>query len=65
MAHGGQLREILAEFDDDYRLLPPVARHSLLDELSIQIEHEALQFFDPDKRAVLTLALKHFDACRA
>jgi hypothetical protein len=36
----------------------------LRNELSTQIEQEALQFSDPDKRAVLTLALKHFDAWR-
>ena len=59
-----KLREILAEFDDDYRLLRPLNRSVLHNELSIQIEHEALQFSDPDKRAVLTLALKHFDAWR-
>lgn len=60
-----KLREILAEFDDDCRLLPPLARYVLCNELSSQVEHEALQFSDPDKRAVLTLALKHFDAWRA
>jgi len=59
-----KLREILAEFDDDYRLLRPLNRSVLHNELSIQIEHEALQFSDADKRAVLTLALKHFDAWR-
>ena len=57
-----KLREILAEFDNDCRLLPPLGRYVLRSELSNQIEHEALQFSDPDKRAVLTLALKHFDA---
>lgn len=60
-----KLREILAEFDDDCRRLPPLGRCVLRNELSSQIEHEALQFSDPDKRAVLTLALKHFDARRA
>ena len=55
-----KLREILAEFDDDCRVLPTLARYVLRNELSGQIEHEALQFSDPDKRAVLTLALKHF-----
>lgn len=59
-----KLREILAEFDDDCRLLPPLARYVLRNELSTQIEHEALQFSAPNKRAVLTLALKHFDAWR-
>lgn len=60
-----KLREILAEFDDDCRLLPPFGRYVLRNELSSQIEQEALQFSDPDKRAVLTLALKHFDGWRA
>lgn len=60
-----KLREILAEFDDDCALLPPLGRYVLRNELSTQIEQEALQFSDPDKRAVLTLALKHFDAWRA
>lgn len=60
-----KLREILAEFDDDCRLLPPLGRYVLRNELSSQFEHEALQFSDPDKRAVLTLALKHVDAWRA
>lgn len=57
-----KLREILAEFDDDCRLLPPLGRYVARNELASQIEREALQFSDPDKRAVLTLALKHFDA---
>ena len=60
-----KLRKILAEFDDDCSVLPAPARSLLHNELSSQIEREALQFSDPDKRAVLTLALKHFDACRA
>jgi hypothetical protein len=59
-----KLREILAEFDDDCRLLPPLGRYVLRNDLSTQIEQEALQFSDPDKRAVLNLALKHFDAWR-
>ena len=57
-----KLQEILAEFDDHCRLLPPLSRSVLRNELASQIEREALQFSDPDKRAVLTLALKHFDA---
>ncbi len=57
-----KLREILAEFDDDCRRLPVLGRRVLCNELACQIEHEALQFSDPDKRAVLTLAVKHFDA---
>src|ERR1700758_5060520 len=60
-----KLREILAEFDDHCRLLPPLGRYVLRNDLSSQIEYEALQFSDPDKRAVLTLALKHFDTWRA
>ena len=56
------LREILAEFDEDCRLLPPLGRDVARNELASQIEREALQFSDPDKCAVLTLALKHFDA---
>lgn len=59
-----KLREILAEFDEDCRLLSSLSRCGLCDELSSQIEHEALQFSDPDKRAVLTLSVKHFDARR-
>ena len=57
-----KLREILAEFDDDCRRLPALGRRVLCNELAGQIEQEALQFSDPDKRAVLTLALKHLDA---
>lgn len=57
-----KLREILAEFDDDCRQLPRLGRYRLRHELASQIEHEVLQFSDPDKRAVLTLAVKHFDA---
>jgi hypothetical protein len=57
-----KLREILAAFDDDCLTLPSLGRRVLRNELSAQIEHEALQFCDPDKRAVLTLTLKHLDA---
>lgn len=57
-----KLREILAAFDDDCRHLPADAKHALCGELASQIELEALRFSDPDKRAVLTLALKHLDA---
>jgi len=57
-----KLREILAEFDEDCRLLPALGRYVARNELASQIEREALQFADPDKRAVLNLALKHFDA---
>ena len=57
-----KLREILAEFDDDCRRLPALGRYVLRSELATQVEREALRFADPDKRAVLTLAIKHFDA---
>ncbi len=57
-----KLREILTELDDDCRNLPILARRVLYNELASQLEQEALQFSDPDKRAVLTLALKHIDA---
>jgi hypothetical protein len=57
-----KLREILAEFDEDCRQLPRLGRCVLRHDLASQIEHEVLQFSDPDKRAVLALALKHFDA---
>ena len=56
-----KLREILAEFDDDCRALLPLDRYVTRNELASQLEHEALQFSDPDKRAVLTLAFKHLD----
>jgi len=56
------LREILSDFDDDCRQLPQLRRCVLRNELAGQIEREALQFSDPDKRAVLALALKHFNA---
>jgi hypothetical protein len=49
-------------FDDDCRQLPQLSRCVLRNELAGQIEREALQFSHPDKRAVLTLALKHFNA---
>lgn len=60
-----KLRELLAEFDDDCRRLSAPARYMLRNELAGQTELEALQFSDPDKRAVLSLALKHFDAREA
>ena len=56
-----KLREILAEFDEDCRHLPRLGRYVLRNELASQIEQEAVQFSNPEKRAVLTLALKHFD----
>ncbi len=57
-----KLRELLAEFHDDCRRLPAPGRYILRNELSTQIEAEALRLTHPDKRAVLTLALMHFDA---
>ena len=50
-----KLREILAEFDDDRRLLSASGGRLLCQELASQIEQEALQFSDPTKRAVLTI----------
>ena len=56
-----KLREILAEFDDDCRELSASDSQSRRYELASQIEHEVLRFSDPTKRAVLAIALKHFD----
>jgi len=56
-----KLREILAEFDDSCRELSASDKRLLRDELAGQIEQELLRFSDPTKRAVLILALKHFD----
>jgi hypothetical protein len=57
-----KLAEILAEFDADCRVLSQSSTRALRHELATQIEHEVLRFSDYDKRAALTLALKHFDA---
>lgn len=57
-----KLRKILAEFDDDCCDLSASASRLLRHELASQIEQEVLRFSDPAKRAVLTIALKHFDA---
>jgi hypothetical protein len=57
-----ELYEILAEFDDDCGRLPALGRYVVRNELAGQIEREALRFSDPNKRAVLTLAIKHLDA---
>ena len=65
-----KLREILAEFDDDCRLLPPLAGYVLRDELSTQIEHALLLFtslmsapavtpFLPRERVRSTVRLSH------
>ena len=64
-ADGGwqaKLREILAEFDDDCRDLSPSCNRLLRRELATQIEQEVLRFADPNKQAVLSIALKHFDS---
>lgn len=57
-----QLREILSDFDDDCRDLSASDSRLLRHELASQIEQEVLRFSDPSKRAVLVIALKHFDA---
>jgi hypothetical protein len=56
-----KLREILAEFDDDCLELSASDNRLLRHELASQIEHDVLRFSDPPKRAVLAIALKHFD----
>jgi hypothetical protein len=63
-ADGGwkaKLREILAEFDNDCRDLSASCNRQLHDELATQIEQEVLRFADPNKQAILMIALKHFD----
>jgi len=64
-ADGGwkaKLHEILAEFDNDCRDLSRSCNHLLRLELATQIEDEVLRFADPNKQAVLIIALKHFDS---
>ena len=56
-----KLREILADFDDDCRELSAADDRLLRYELASQIERDVLRFSDPTKRAVLAIALKHFD----
>lgn len=56
------LQQILQRFDEDCRKLPHSSSHMLRCELAAQIEHEALGFSDPDKRAVLIVALKHLES---
>ena len=56
-----KLRDILGEFDDDCRELSAADDRLLRYELASQIEHDVLRFSDPTKRAVLAIALKHFD----
>ena len=63
-ADGGwkaKLREILAEFENDCRNLFAFSNRLLRRELATQIEQELLRFADPDKQAVLIIALKHLD----
>jgi len=49
-------------FDNDCRDLSRFSNYLLHRELATQIEHEVLRFSDPDKQAVLVIALKHFDS---
>jgi hypothetical protein len=56
-----KLREILAEFDDDCGELAAADDRQIRYELASQIERNVLRFSDPTKRAVLAIALKHFD----
>ena len=63
-ADGGwraKLREILAEFENDCGNLSASNNRLLRRELATQIEQELLRFADPDKQAVLIIALKHLD----
>ena len=59
---GTGINEILAEFENDCRNLSASSNRLLRHELATQIEHELLRFADPDKQAVLIIALKHLDA---
>src|SRR5262249_19019046 len=64
-ADGGwqaKLRDILAEFDNDCRDLSRSSNRRLRRELATQIEQEVLRFADPNKQAVLCIALKHLDS---
>jgi len=63
-ADGGwraKLREILAAFENDCRNLSASSNRLLRRELATQIEQELLRFADPDKQAILIIALKHLD----
>jgi hypothetical protein len=63
-ADGGwraKLREILAEFENDCGNLSASSNRLLRRELATQIEQELLRFADPDKQAILIIALKHLD----
>jgi len=57
-----KLRKILAEFDNDCRDFSASYNCLLRRELATQIEQEVLRFADPNKQAVLIIALKHFDS---
>jgi len=57
-----KLRKILAEFDNDCRDSSASYNCLLRRELATQIEQEVLRFADPNKQAVLIIALKHFDS---
>jgi hypothetical protein len=52
-----KLREILSDFDDNCRQLPPFGWAVPRNELASQIEHNVLRFSDPTKMAVLALLL--------
>ena len=56
-----KLRETLAEVENDCRNLSASSNRLLRRELATQIEQELLRFADPDKQAVLIIALKHLD----
>ena len=57
-----ELREILAEFDNDCCNLSRSCDRLLRRQLATQIEQEVLRFADPNKQAVLSTALKHFNS---
>lgn len=56
------LEQIIQSFDEDCRKLPHSSSDGLRRELSAQLEHEALGFSHPDKRAVLMVAVKHLES---
>lgn len=57
-----ELFEILRRLDNDRCKLSPRCSRQLAEELATQIEQEILQFSDPEKTAVLAIALKHLDS---
>jgi|GEM_PF-1547513 hypothetical protein len=56
-----ELNGLLERFDSEARALSPACRRRLCEELAAQLEQEVLRFSDPDKKAILAIALKHFD----